>query len=115
MTTDGLQQRIVTAVDDALEQWTQGIGDRRPQDVIVEAVLDSLLGPPPDGGDTAAWTAVRAIQLMNEAGRRRAEADAVLARIEALADEHPASLDPALVHEALAALNPPSGPAHPQR
>lgn len=40
-----------------------------------EAVLIDLLGPIPDDADTAAWTAVRAIQLMNEAGSQREAAE----------------------------------------
>lgn len=36
-----------------------------------DAVLAVLLGPIPAGTDTATWTAIRAIQLMNEAGRER--------------------------------------------
>ncbi|MFK0140672.1 hypothetical protein [Streptomyces murinus] len=35
------------------------------------AILSVLFGPIPAGTDTATWTAIRAIQLMNEAGRRR--------------------------------------------
>lgn len=46
-----------------------------------DIVLAALLGPIPAGTDTAAWTAVRAIQLMNEAGRQRDEAQAAIERV----------------------------------
>ncbi|MGW5175864.1 hypothetical protein ACWERY_16070 [Streptomyces sp. NPDC004082] len=37
---------------------------------IADAVLAALLGPIPADIDTASWTAIRAIQLMNEAGEQ---------------------------------------------
>lgn len=49
-----------------------------------DAVLAALLGPVPAGVDTASWTAVRAIQLMNQAG---AERDVAQARVPALEAE----------------------------
>ena len=49
-----------------------------------DAVLTALLGPIPTGFDTASWTAVRAIQFMNEAGQQR---DAAQARVRALEAE----------------------------
>lgn len=45
-----------------------------------DAVLAALFGPIPAGTDVAAWTAIRAIQLMNEAGQRRDDAKAALLR-----------------------------------
>jgi hypothetical protein len=47
---------------------------RRPRPLeIADAVLAELLGPIPAGIDVASWTAIRAIQLMNEAGREAEE------------------------------------------
>jgi hypothetical protein len=40
-----------------------------------DMVLAALFGPIPEGTDTATWTAIRAIQLMNEAGRERDAAE----------------------------------------
>ncbi|MFH8531561.1 hypothetical protein ACH4GE_24460 [Streptomyces tendae] len=40
-----------------------------------------------EGTDTATWTAVRAIQLMNEAGQQRDKALAAVARVRELADD----------------------------
>lgn len=51
---------------------------------IADVVLAALLGPIPDGLDTESWTAVRAIQLMSEAGARR---DAAEARVRVLEEE----------------------------
>ncbi|MET7429589.1 hypothetical protein ABZT16_11405 [Streptomyces flaveolus] len=42
-------------------------------DGFVDAVLAVLLGPIPQDANTATWTAIRAIQLMNEASREREE------------------------------------------
>jgi len=50
-------------------------------EVLVDTVLTALLGPIPTGFNTAEWTTVRAIQLMNEAGQER---DAAQARVKAL-------------------------------
>ncbi|MGV9891687.1 hypothetical protein [Streptomyces sp. NPDC003395] len=48
-----------------------------------DAVLAALLGPIPEGLDTESWTAVRAIQLMSEAGARREAAEARVRALEA--------------------------------
>lgn len=48
---------------------------------FADAVLAALFGSVPEGFDTAAWTAMRAIQIMNEAGQER---DAAQARVRAL-------------------------------
>ena len=48
---------------------------------FADVFLAALFGPIPKGFDTAAWTAMRAIQIMNEAGRER---DAAQARVRAL-------------------------------
>lgn len=50
--------------------------DREVFEAQADAVLAAILGPIPVGADTATWTTIRAIQLMNEAGQQR---DAVLA------------------------------------
>ncbi|MEV6014695.1 hypothetical protein [Streptomyces sp. NPDC051997] len=42
-------------------------------EAIADAVLAELLGPIPPDADVPTWTAIRAIQLMNEAGRQRDE------------------------------------------
>lgn len=51
--------------------------------LATRGALEALLGPIPDGTDTTTWTAVRAIQLMNEAGQQRDAAEAVIARVRA--------------------------------
>ncbi|WP_043493768.1 hypothetical protein [Streptomyces viridosporus] len=65
---------------------------------VARAVLETILGPIPTGTDTATWTAVRAIQLMHEAGRQRDAAEAALARVETLAAQiaagHPVQDNP---------------------
>jgi hypothetical protein len=85
----GLRDRIA----EALIAWTYRGKDPEHGGILetvranacsrADAVLAVLFGPIPAGTDTATWTAIRAIQLMNEAGRRR---DAVLreaiARVE---------------------------------
>jgi hypothetical protein len=73
----GLREQIATAVDGVFEAWRDGLGDVRPQDALVDAVLAVLFGPIPAGTDVATWTAIRAIQLMNEAGRQRDAAASV--------------------------------------
>jgi hypothetical protein len=62
------------------------LGDATPGE-IADAVLGMLFGPIPAGTDVATWTAIRAIQLMNEAGRQR---DAVLTEV---ADRYQGFLD----------------------
>lgn len=79
----GLRERIA----EALVSWTYRGQEPDPETGILEtvranaysradAVLLVLLGPIPAGTDTATWTAIRAIQLMNEAGRERDAATA---------------------------------------
>jgi hypothetical protein len=95
-----LEARAFNAVLPALRE----VGEWLPLSArrkVARAVLAEILGPVPDGADTATWTAVRAIQLMNEAGRQRDEAQVKLARISALADEYPAGIDTALIEDAL--------------
>jgi hypothetical protein len=58
--------------------------DTSTWDAMAGAALDAILGPIPAGTDTATWTAVRAIQLMNEAGQQRVAAQAVIERVRAL-------------------------------
>ncbi|MFD1277336.1 hypothetical protein ACFQ51_52215, partial [Streptomyces kaempferi] len=57
------------------------LGDATPGE-IADAVLAELLGPIPADIDVATWTAIRAIQLMNEAGCERDEAVAKVADYE---------------------------------
>ncbi|MBZ6207483.1 hypothetical protein KVH31_13345 [Streptomyces olivaceus] len=60
--------------------------------------IRAAAGPAPAATDTATWTAVRAIQLMNEAGQQRDEALAAIARVRGLRErartEAPASQGP---------------------
>lgn len=98
-----------------------------------DAVLSMLFGPIPAGTDTATWTAIRAIQLMNEAGQQRdaasAEPDrlrAVVARLRQMTDHWEQQLPevirtPAVVSAIRAALeraddpNPAAGTPQPRR
>ncbi|MET8571845.1 hypothetical protein [Streptomyces sp. NPDC004783] len=48
---------------------------------VARAVLAEILGPIDSGTDIATWTTVRAIQLMNEAGKQRDDALAAIARV----------------------------------
>ncbi|MFE2047945.1 hypothetical protein ACFXAS_05520 [Streptomyces sp. NPDC059459] len=75
-----LEARAFNAVQPALRE----LGEWLPMSVrrkVAQAVLAEILGPIEAGTDTASWTAVRAIQLMNEAGRQRDEAVATLGRV----------------------------------
>ncbi|MET9445041.1 hypothetical protein [Streptomyces sp. NPDC006610] len=95
-----LEARAFNAVQPAL----RAAGERLPlsaRRAVARAVLTEILGPIPTGTDTATWTAVRAIQLMNEAGRERDQARATVERVRRLADEHIVSIDTALIEEAL--------------
>jgi hypothetical protein len=83
---DDLRARIA----EALMQWAEHNSNpqyasmRRSETVRAnaysraDAVLAVLFGPIPAGTDVATWTAIRAIQLMNEAGRERDEARAAV-------------------------------------
>jgi hypothetical protein len=73
----GLHARLAAAIRDTPARY--------PDD-IATAVLAALLGPIPDDSDTSTWTTVRAIQLMNEAGRQRDTARALLADVLAQFD-----------------------------
>ncbi|MEU9218840.1 hypothetical protein AB0D47_20090 [Streptomyces sp. NPDC048376] len=75
-----LEARASNAVQPALREageWLPLSARRK----VARAVLAELLEPVEAGTDTATWTAVRAIQLMNEAGRERDEARAAIARV----------------------------------
>ncbi|MFD7465087.1 hypothetical protein [Streptomyces tendae] len=79
-----LEARAFNAVLPALREageWLPLTARRK----VARAVLAEVLGPVDAGTDTATWTAVRAIQLMNEAGRQRDEARAALDRVRGLA------------------------------
>jgi hypothetical protein len=60
-------------IAEALRPGSRDRSGRYPEGLMrdVDAVLAVLFGPIPVGTDVATWTAVRAIQLMNEAGRER--------------------------------------------
>jgi len=65
-----------------------------------DMVLAALFGPVPAGTDIATWTAIRAIQLMNEAGQQRDAALAVLpAPVDRAATLREAEAPPALCVE----------------
>ncbi|MFI9244190.1 hypothetical protein ACIGXF_16730 [Streptomyces sp. NPDC053086] len=66
---DTLRERIAGAL-----YPTYGQEDRHRSLAIADAVLAALLGPIPADTNVATWTAIRAIQIMNEAGRQRDEA-----------------------------------------
>ncbi|MEF9521329.1 hypothetical protein [Streptomyces sp. RB13] len=80
-----LEARAFNAVQPALNE----AGAWLPMSVrrkVARAVLAEILEPVEAGTDAATWTAVRAIQLMNEAGQQRDEARAAIARVCGLAD-----------------------------
>lgn len=80
-----LEARAFNAVLPALREageWLPLTARRK----VARAVLAEILEPVDAGTDTATWTAVRAIQLMNEAGQQRDEALAAVARVRGLAD-----------------------------
>lgn len=80
-----LEARAFNAVLPALREageWLPLTARRK----VARAVLAEILEPVDAGTDTATWTAVRAIQLMNEAGQQRDEARAAVARVRGLAD-----------------------------
>lgn len=97
-----LEARAFNAVLPALKE----AGAWLPMSVrrkVARAVLAEILGPIDSGTDTATWTAVRAIQLMNEAGQERDTAQAALERVrKAIADRRADVAD-------YEAENPPSG------
>ncbi|WP_158697416.1 hypothetical protein [Streptomyces turgidiscabies] len=73
----GLRERIAEALYrhewPHKQIWQQALAmDRETFLAQADAVLAALFGPIPAGTDTATWTAIRAIQLMNEAGRNAA-------------------------------------------
>jgi hypothetical protein len=73
----GLRDRIRRAVCEAEGfVWDSDLLEPDEYGEVGDAVLAVLFGPIPAGTDTATWTAIRAIQLMNEAGRRRDVAQA---------------------------------------
>ena len=81
-----LEARAFNAVLPALREageWLPLTARRK----VARAVLAEILGPIQAGTDAATWTEVRAIQLMNEAGRERDEARAALERVRELADD----------------------------
>ncbi|WP_333758845.1 hypothetical protein [Streptomyces sp. ISBFB 2968] len=80
-----LEARAFNAVLPALREageWLPLTARRK----VARAVLAEILGPIEAGTDAATWTAVSAIQLMNEAGQQRDEARAAIARVRGLAD-----------------------------
>ncbi|MEU1133560.1 hypothetical protein ABZ383_27510 [Streptomyces sp. NPDC005900] len=73
----GLQRRIAAAIH-RYDNHHALSGNDIPSEHHhgeAKAVLIELLGSIPEGTDTATWTAVRAIQLMNEAGTQREAAE----------------------------------------
>lgn len=83
-----LEARAFNAVQPALREageWLPLSARRK----VAQAVLAEILGTVEAGTDTATWTAVRAIQLMSEAGQQRDEAQAALARVQRLLDSGP--------------------------
>lgn len=86
-----LEARAFNAVQPALNEagaWLP-LSVRRK---VARAVLAEILGPLDSGTDTATWTAIRAIQLMNEAGQRRDEAEAAIARVRKLIADDPSGI-----------------------
>lgn len=96
LNADRLRERIARAVDDTFEQWTHGLGDQRPQDAITQAVHAAIQ---PELDALAEAGALREEQERYEEEtvgrfnaqtirltRRTEKAEAVLARVRALAD-----------------------------
>ncbi|MGW0920137.1 hypothetical protein ACWD3J_14105 [Streptomyces sp. NPDC002755] len=84
-----IQARAFNAVQPALRkagEWLP-LSARR---AVANAVLAELLGPIPASTDTATWTAVRAIQLMNEAGKKRDGVQAEAKRLGLMVEDYSA-------------------------
>ena len=71
-----------------VRRWQQSVCGQQaePGRVMAAVALATLLGPIPDGVDSASQTAIRAIQLMNEAGQARGAAEARVRELEAALD-----------------------------
>jgi hypothetical protein len=71
-----------------VRRWQQAVCGQQaePGRVMAAAALATLLGPIPDGVDSASQAAIRAIQLMNEAGQARDAAEARVRELEAALD-----------------------------
>jgi hypothetical protein len=67
----GLRKLIAQALSEARRPGLGGMTEADAVAYMADAVLSVLFGPIPAGTDIATWTAIRAIQLMNEAGRER--------------------------------------------
>jgi hypothetical protein len=65
------QAALRDRIAEALRPGSRDRGGQYPEGLLrdVDAVLAVLLGPIPPDTDIPTWTAIRAIQLMNEAGR----------------------------------------------
>lgn len=86
----GLRDRIRRAVCEAEGfAWDSDMLEPDEYGDHADTVLAALFGPIPADTDTATWTAIRAIQLMNEAGRER---DAIRERAAELARQ-PVTVD----------------------
>jgi hypothetical protein len=76
--------------------------DRHTVNTITSDALDALYEQLEAAEDTESQRQLAtAREALASATTRAARADAALARLQALADEHPAGIDPALVHAAL--------------
>lgn len=79
------------------------MNDRHTVDSITSDALDALYASLEAAHDTELYRQLRtADAAFASASVRAARAEAALARVQALAEEHPAGIDTALIHEALA-------------
>ncbi|MFI8191416.1 hypothetical protein ACIF8T_21775 [Streptomyces sp. NPDC085946] len=76
-----LHKLITTALHDARKNGLGGMTEKQAVNHMANAVLAAILGPIPDGITTADWTAIRALQLMNEASQQRDKAQAALEQV----------------------------------